>query len=180
MTAMTRLSLLSAEPDSELDRIRGIIQTFEDAHDMAGALAILEGHVSRDERVDVLDLIGHSRSPGFLVIGTWVIDGAAQTAATFSVLFRPLLADLGVRTIRLLGCSTAGSSAGRIAMRRVAQAARCQVYGTTRYISRNDYASAGFRSTDCLIDAQGARAIACGDDSPEIVTWTRSETRVRS
>jgi hypothetical protein len=104
--------------------------------------------------VDVLDMIGHSRSPGFLVVGTWIVDDSPQTAASFSELIRPLLMRLGVRTIRLLGCSTATTERGRSAIRRIALASRCAVLGTKRHISRCDYGREGFAADDALVDAK--------------------------
>ena len=155
---MSRLNIISEEADRELDLIRKTVDELESAVDLADVLGILQGRASLGARVDVLDLIGHSRSPGFLMIGSWTIDDSPQTAASFSLLLRPLLAELGICTIRFLGCSTAATQPARSAIHRVANAARCTVLGTRRYLSRNDYGPAGFKSTETLIGGDGAAA----------------------
>lgn len=154
---MQRLTVVSVGADRELDAIRQTIDTFENASGLDDVVAILSGHLKRSTRTALLDVIGHSRLDGFLVIGTWVIDDSTQTAATFSEVLRPPLVLLGVRTIRLLGCSTAATERGRNAIRRIAQAVGCEVLGTKHYIGKQDYAPIGFISDDMLVRADGER-----------------------
>jgi len=96
-------------------------------------------------------MIGHSSVQGFLVLGDWRIDDTPQTAASFSLLLRPLFECLGVRVVRLLGCSTANTTAGRNAILRIARTTGCRVLGTKRYITRHDYEARGFVSEDALL-----------------------------
>jgi hypothetical protein len=152
-----QLSLVSAEVERELDAIRAAIGTFENVRGVDDIVAVLRARIMRDERADLLDLIGHSRGVGFLVLGEWKLDDSPQTAATFSLLLRPLLEQLGVRTLRLLGCSTAVSPRSRMAMREIAHAARCAVVGTTRLVGRGDYGPGGFVTDWALSDADGRR-----------------------
>jgi hypothetical protein len=152
-----QLNLVSSTADRELDLVREQVAAFDTVDDLEGLCATLRHYVLLRAHVEVLDLIGHSRSPGFVVIGSWVIDDSPQTAASFDLLLNPLLRPLGVRTIRLLGCSTAATQQSRRAIRRVAQATGCNVFGTRRYLSRNDYGATGFISTSTLVDGDGHR-----------------------
>lgn len=145
-----RLTLVSADEDRELETIRQIIVTHETASNAEDIIAKLRDRASRAEHIETLDMIGHSCRPGFLVLGTWVLDDRPQTAATFQVAVRPFLQQLGVRTIRLLGCSTATSEPGRRAIHAIARSSGCEVLGTTRYLSARDYAPGGFISEHVL------------------------------
>lgn len=164
-----RLNVVSAAADRELDAIRATIGTFENVRGVDDIAAVLRARIARGERVHVLDAIGHSRGVGFLALGDWKLDDSPQTAATFSVLLRPLLEQLGVRTIRLLGCSTAVMPRCRVAMREIAHASRCVVLGTTRFIGSGDYVPGGFAAEWALIDADGRRGDLFDDAAePEI------------
>lgn len=167
-----RLNLVSAAPDRELDAIRNTVTNYENVLGLDDVISSLGKHSSCGRRVELLDVIGHSRLHGFLALGTWVIDDSAQTAASFSHLLRPSLEKLGVRTIRLLGCSTAVSRRGRYMLGRIMQATGCAVLGTRRYISRTDYGAEGFISDDAL-DVIAMRRGTC------LLIQPRSESRDR-
>lgn len=147
---VTRLNLLSADEDRELEAVGEVIETYETASNEDEMIAKLRDRAKRGEHFDILDMIGHSSSSGFLVLGTWVIDDRQQIAATFQLLVRPWLERLGIRTIRLLGCSTATSDRARRAIQAIARASGCDVLGTTRYVSKCDYAPGGFISDHIL------------------------------
>jgi len=154
---VARLTLISDTADRELDAIRRTVEVFERVGSVDGVIANLRDHARREKRVDTLDLVGHSRGCGFLVIGSWVLDDSPQVAATFSEDLRSALDVLGVREIRLLGCSTATTERSFAALRRISQAARRIVLGTRRYISKNDYSPSGFISDDTLVDPNGTK-----------------------
>jgi hypothetical protein len=154
---------VSGTGDVELDAIRRTLASFESAFGLQSVVALLREYATRRVRIDVLDMIGHSRSPGFLVIGSWVVDDSPQTGASFSEFFRPCLEQLGVRAIRLLGCGTALTDRGNDAIRRIARATRCEVFGTKRYISKHDYGPQGFMRDDTL-----ARQIVRAGDAPSM------------
>ncbi len=162
---MTHLIIVSNSDDAELDAIRGRIGVFEPAAGLDDLVAALRRCVERNSAVEMLDAIGHSRAPGMLVLGRWVIDDSAQTVASFRELLRPLLLQLGVRVIRLLGCSTASTEPARRTLRSIARVTKCRVFGTKRYVSIHDYAPEGFISNDALIGTCGVRAemISFGD-----------------
>lgn len=168
MLGRTQLNLVSGTADRELHRVREAVATYELVEDLAGLLAILQRHVEQGAHIEVLDVIGHSKTPGFVVIGSWVIDDTPQTVGSFRLLLNPLLGQLGVQTIRLLGCSTAVTPRSRTALRRIAQATGCNVLGTTRYVGRHDYGPTGFISTSALVD------------SARTLTRQRSESQGRS
>jgi hypothetical protein len=154
---VARLTLISDTADRELDAIRRTVEVFERVGSVDRVVASLRDHARREERVDTLDLVGHSRGHGFLVVGSWVLDDSPQVAATFSQDLRSALDVLGVREIRLLGCSTATTERSFSALRRISQAARRIVLGTRRYISKNDYSPSGFISDDTLVEASGTK-----------------------
>jgi hypothetical protein len=154
---MARLTLISDTVDRELDAIRRTVEAFERVGSVDDVIANLRDHARREERVDTLDLVGHSRRHGFLVIGGWVLDDSPQVAATFSQELRGALDILRVREIRLLGCTTATTERSFAALRRISQAARRTVLGTRRYISKNDYSPIGFISDDTLVEANGTK-----------------------
>jgi hypothetical protein len=154
---MPRLTLISDTADRELDAVRRTIDCFERVRGHDSVLTVLRDHVDRGTRAETLDVIGHSRGPGFLVVGNWPIDDSPQVAASFSQELRPMLEAMGVRVVRLLGCSTATTERGLAALRKLSQAARRPVLGTRRYISKNDYSPHGFISDDVLVDGNGAK-----------------------
>ncbi|HEY5948019.1 MAG TPA: hypothetical protein VIV40_21130 [Kofleriaceae bacterium] len=151
----TRLNLVSGCGDRELDALRQTLDDFDNIGGLDDLIAVLHGHARRGTRVDLLDAIGHSRAHGFLVIGTWIIDDSRQTAATFMQLLRPALQQIGVRTIRVLGCKTATPKRGRDALHTIARATRCRVLGTKRFIGNRDYARIGFIAEDALVHVGG-------------------------
>ncbi|HEX7700798.1 MAG TPA: hypothetical protein VF403_08755 [Kofleriaceae bacterium] len=154
---MSRLTLISDTADRELDAIRRTVHVFESVSGIDALVTSLHDHARRETRAETLDLVGHSRSHGFLVIGHWLIDDSPQVAASFGQDLRVALDAIGVREIRLLGCSTAATERSFAALRRIGQAVRRAVLGTRRYISKNDYGPSGFISDDTLVDANGAK-----------------------
>jgi hypothetical protein len=154
---VARLTLISDTSDRELDAIRRTVETSERIAGVDALIAKLRDHARCETRAETLDLVGHSRHQGFLVLGTWLIDDSPQVAATFSQDLRGALDVIGVREVRLLGCSTATTERSFAALRRIGQALRRAVLGTRRYISKNDYGPSGFISDDTLIDANGAK-----------------------
>ena len=81
---MARLTLISDTVDRELDAIRRTVEVFEQVGSVEAMIANLRDHARREDQVDTLDLVGHSRGHGFLVMGRWVLDDSPQVAATFS------------------------------------------------------------------------------------------------
>ena len=152
---MSRLSLISDSKDRELDTIRRTVRTLEPVAGSDALVGTLERYVDRGTRIATVDLIGHSRDPGFLMLGGWALDDEPQTAGTFSTSIRPLLDALGVIELRLLGCSTAATHRSRAALRRISFAVQRPVYGTRRFLSKNDYGPAGFMSDEILVGADG-------------------------
>ncbi|MEO6777801.1 MAG: hypothetical protein ABI467_33075 [Kofleriaceae bacterium] len=152
---MPRLSLISDSADRELDAVRRTVDSFDRIAGVDALISTLRAHALRRMHAVTLDLIGHSRGHGFLVLGNWELDDSPQTAATFSELVRPWLDAVGVRELRLLGCSTGASERAREALRKIALGARREVFGTRRYVSKRDYDGGGFVSDDILVNANG-------------------------
>ena len=147
---MARVTLISANPDRELAAIRRAVAAFEPVTDEPSVITTLQRYAADGAGVELLDLVGHSGRHGFLRLGEWILDDAPQTAATFDALLRPILEQLGVRAIRLLGCSTAMSARGWAAITAIGRASRCRVFGTRRRVGHQDYRAEGFVSDDAL------------------------------
>ena len=154
---MARLTLISDTTDRELAAIRRAVTIFEPVDGEPSVVATLRRCASDGLHADVLDLVGHSGRNGFLRLGAWILDDAPQTAGTFDVLLRPSLEAIGVRAIRLLGCSTAMSVRGWKVITEIARTSRCRVFGTRRYVGLQDYRSEGFISDDALAGTPSAR-----------------------
>jgi hypothetical protein len=153
--AVEHLTLISDVADRELDAIRRTVRAYDRVGGHESVVVILQDHALRGTRADALDLVGHSRDHGFLVLGSWLLDDSPQTAGTFSQDIAPALDTIGVRAVRLLGCSTATSLRGISALAQISRATRREVYGTRRYVSKHDYRSTGFISDDALLGPQG-------------------------
>ena len=152
--ARRRLSVISAEPDAELD---GIARTIAASVRVAGRAAfaqLLERLLAASPGGEVapktLDLLGHSTaSAGLLRLGDWVIDAACPTVAA---LCRELAATralprLGIHGVRLLGCRTAATERGRATMAALAELLGVEVWGTPHLLYDVHYDEHGFR--DC-------------------------------
>ncbi len=113
-------------------------------------------------RARTLDLIGHS-TPDLSLLrigGDWVLDGSRRTTRAF---FRELadhdvMATLGVRAVRLLGCETALTLQGRVTICELAEILGVEVLGTRGMLRASHYRPAGFNS-DCLHGLVGASAL---------------------
>lgn len=144
------LSLITRDGDSELRWIeQAIAQPVRvtgraEIEDVLGRLT----YVDTERAPKTVDLIGHSTPDrSLLVLGDWVIDGASPMVLSF---FRGLadcdvLPRLGIHAIRLLGCETAVSEAGRSTLIALADILEIEAYGTTQMIGASHYDAAGFR-----------------------------------
>jgi hypothetical protein len=143
------LSVIAHGVDPELVRIRGVVEqvmVVEDRGELEAQLSRLSRTWSSAPRT--LDLIGHSTAHGSLLcLGDWVIDAGAPAVTAF---FRGLVdagvfERLGITALRLLGCETALSDAGRATILRLAQVTGLEVYGTHEMLYAGHYDSGGFR-----------------------------------
>lgn len=180
----TQLSVISAEPDRELERIAQLI-TPSVQIDGRAELEVLFGRllVASEGQAPVpktLDLIGHTTASGALLrLGGWVIDATSPTVTAF---FRELadhdvLPRLGVHAVRLLGCKTADSGQGRSTICRLSDVLAVEVYGTDHLLYDAHYDTRGFR--DCwnflLVRASDMRrTTSCASVVPEAARWPRT------
>ena len=148
------LSVVSGEPDFGL---RDIAQRIDHPVMVEGRIELeillgrLLNEVDRGAEVSrkSLDLIGHTRtSAALLSLGDWVIDVANPTTTAF---FRGLadhavLPRLGVDAVRLLGCNTATTAAGRATIRKLAELLELEVFGASQLLCSAHWAAAGLRS----------------------------------
>lgn len=168
----SHLSVITRHADFELVRIQNIIEHKVlvdgrwDLEEMLGRLTTTRA--DDDIAPKTLDLIGHS-TPGqsLLMLGDWVLDAAAPTVTSF---FRGLadndvLPRLGVHTVRLLGCQTAGTDLGRATICALADILQLEVQGTTQLIYSAHYGVTGFRD-DCLHTLVGSSDLRGQPRSP--------------
>lgn len=87
---------------------------------------------------EVVDLVGHSTPiHRYLKLGDWVLDpGEAERLAAYM--------PPSVRTVRLIGCSTAGTEQGRAAAKALAQSGRL-AYGTVQKVYTTHFDHKGVR-----------------------------------
>jgi hypothetical protein len=154
LLAQAQLSLLPRQGDYELQRI----------HEIIGVKALVDGRADLEElfgillahrephgpppRPKTLDLVGHSTAgESLLRLGDWVIDASKPAVTAF---FRELadqdvLPRLGVYALRLIGCATASTEAGRATICALASILDLEVYGTTTLVYSAHYGPEGFK-----------------------------------
>ena len=155
LLSQPHLTVISGEPDSELRLIEQVVThsvTVDGRVELEVVLAGLLAEVERSGTVTpkTLDLVGHTRSHASVVaLGDWLIDLANPTAAAC---FRGLadhqvLPRLGVHTLRLLGCNSAGTAHARATICELGDLLALEVYGSKQLLSAAHYDADGFR--DC-------------------------------
>ncbi|MDQ3367511.1 MAG: hypothetical protein M3680_18985 [Myxococcota bacterium] len=147
------LSVITRQADFELARIHDKIEhkvLVDGRTDLEELFGRLLDAVIPDAPIKpcTLDLIGHSTAgKSLLQLGDWVID---RTSATVTAFFRELadqdvLGRLGIHAVRLLGCQTADTTAGRDTMTALANILGVEVYGSTELLYSAHYDAGGFR-----------------------------------
>lgn len=147
----TRLSLISAPFDAELEAIAARL----DCSAQIGGRGDLEEVFCELMAVDsssttrrTLDLIGHSTPDGLLRLGSWVIDANRRNVTAFfrGVADHDVLGRLGIEAVRLLGCETATTGAGRATICAIAEILGVEVFGSRTMIGAAHYTPSGFGS----------------------------------
>jgi hypothetical protein len=152
LLAGPHVSVVSAEPDAVLHGIAGAIgrvATVDGPAALDAALSHLAREAARasDAAARTLDLIGHTRTAASLLsLGNWVIDAAdPATVAVFRGLAeRAVLARLGIRAVRLLGCHSAGTERGRDTICRLAELLGVEVAGMRELLHVGRFGPGGF------------------------------------
>jgi hypothetical protein len=162
--------MVSGVGDHELDGIARTIDSslrIRDPDDLDGHLerlvAAIEGETVGPRTVD---LIGHSTTADSLLrLGGCVIDGAdpGVIARFRSLANRGVVARLGIRAFRLLGCTTAGTTRARATIRALSDASGIEVFGTSGLLYDAHYDRNGFRDAweFLLISSSELRRIHC-------------------
>lgn len=159
-TPNRRLNISHSNPDSiltkALDAIMPPHDEFRVEGDMGtdGVEGVIKGVLRQGSNADfvMLDLIAHASSDGILQLGAWAVSSGQQLAISLRKL--PALKLCG---IRLLGCNTAATDAGRDAMRFLAGQFRTCVWGATGPIGAKHFTSDGFIDSTIL---------TCDEDLP--------------
>src|SRR5689334_8226105 len=162
LLAQPHLSVIADDADPELARIQellehkvvaaGRVELEELLGDLLGAAA--------PPTPKTLDLIGHSTPDrSLLALGAWVIDAARPQVRAF---FRELaelevLPRLGIHAVRLLGCQTAETAAGRATICKLSEILGAPVLGTRQMLSSAHYDARGLR-------AESAHALVSSDE----------------
>ena len=145
--------------DSEL---RAIVAAIDEVLLVDGAPSLLAGlerlAETRPPRTRTLDLIGHAAGDDrVLRMGELVVDARDPEAlATFAAIRdRGLLARLGISAVRLLGCCTAMTAAGRATMAALAELLAVPVLGTTQLVHALHFGEDGLKARyrHLLVDA---------------------------
>jgi hypothetical protein len=147
------LSMVSAGADDALDGVARIIVSslrIGGPEELDAALQRMLAASDRDELHEpkTLDLIGHTAArTSQLRLGDWVIDTSRPEVAAFfrGLARRGVLARIGIRSVRLLGCGTASTACGRATICALADILRLEVYGTTHLLYDAHYSEHGFR-----------------------------------
>ncbi|HWU86748.1 MAG TPA: hypothetical protein VN253_05720 [Kofleriaceae bacterium] len=154
------INIISAGTDLELKEVRDRVENEPPpAVDRQAVQSILQTlRRLRAPAEQTLDLIGHSAGVEcYLKIGEWVIDGFSDEGADLRDFVRlrlkPLLQQLHIKQLRLLGCATATTEEGWATMQTIAQWLAdldVEVFGTNRIIYARNFDPHGFTALDVL------------------------------
>jgi hypothetical protein len=182
LLAGPQLSVVSAEPDADLQRIArtiGRVVTVDGPAALEAALAQLASEAARAPGASTrtLDLIGHTRTAASLLsLGNWWIDAAdPATVAVFRNLAeRAVLPRLGIQALRLLGCHSASTERGRDTICRLAELLGVEVAGMRELLHTGHFGPGGFRDewSFLLVQASELRAPPAappGDPGPRVL-----------
>jgi len=170
LQSRARVSMVSGVGDPELDGIARMIDSslrISGLDDLDGHLeqlvAAIDGEIIESRTVD---LIGHSTTADSLLrLGGGVIDGADPGVIDRfrSLADRGVLARLGVRAFRLLGCTTAGTRRARATICALSEATGIEVFGTSGILYDAHYHGDGFREIweFLLVSSSELRRIHC-------------------
>jgi len=151
LLAQPRLTVVTGQVDSELLRIREIIEHKvlvngrADLEELFGKL--LAAAETQQPTPKTLDLVGHSvAGTSTLQLGDWIIDCARTGVTAF---FRELadhdvLPRLGIHAVRLLGCRTAETAQARRTICTLSEILGLEVHGTMGIVFANHYDAQGF------------------------------------
>jgi hypothetical protein len=152
--------LTVASPDCAENFFAGPVARVVHLHH-AGSLPQLRAVLDHHEPVTgpvTLDLVGHSTMGHHLLrLGDTAIDMLDRTVAGFfaDLAATGALSRLGITAVRLLGCETAVTEAGRRTLRLLTATLRVPVYGTSKPLMKSHSDAAGFSSafSHLLIEA---------------------------
>jgi len=136
-------------PDAEHVYL-GVVARCLDVHrasSLADVREILERQVESPTQPIILDLMGHStRDHHLLRLGSTVIDMLNPAVARFfrAIAQENLLSRLEVTAVRLLGCETAVTPAGKRTMRMLAHTLRLPVFGAIKPLGKSHHDELGF------------------------------------
>jgi hypothetical protein len=151
LLAQPRITVVTGQVDSELGRVRDIVEhkvLVDGRADLEAVLGQLLALAPAQRLTPkTLDLVGHSvAGTSVLQLGDWVIDTARSGVSAF---FRELadhdvLPRLGIYAVRLVGCRTAESAQARRTICALSDILGLEVYGTTGLVFANHYNAQGF------------------------------------
>ncbi len=127
--------------------VNGVLAPVADVRVVAGLAeldALLRLEATGGRSVDCLELFGHSYGPdSVLVIGNDEINPFEWQVELALGRLRTALGDCRCREVRLLGCETAATEAGRRAIERISELVGVPVRGTTVSLGPGDVGRVG-------------------------------------
>lgn len=145
LLSIAALSVVSApHGDVQLQLIADTIHRRHLVEDLADLGRVLERELASGPRH--LELVGHTMDgDGVLVLGATRLTAADPAVIGFFAELRARLAELGITSIRLLGCGTASHADGQAAIGAIASVAGVPVLGTIAPLTATAYGPDGLR-----------------------------------
>jgi hypothetical protein len=150
--AVGRLNVCSAATDKQSadirDRLDGevVLSSFSELEHL---LSELEDLGPFRGKAVTMDMVFHSKEPDYVIV---LSDGEIRAGDPafehFVAHYASALADLSIRTIRLLGCRTACSQVGRDTIADLAKRLGVTVFGTIDVIGGADFTDYGFKDAN--------------------------------
>jgi hypothetical protein len=161
MTPHPRLNVISKYAPGEIQKIKEIVSKAKIIDTRDDYLEVDEGETLVDAlsrymarfakskpypKFYYLDIIGHSRSRDkILKIGEFALTSRAARAQFEELEDRDIMAALGIKAIRLLGCRTASHARGQRAVRAIREETEREVYASRSDLFAVHFESGGFR-----------------------------------
>lgn len=104
-----------------------------------GVITTLKALRAEEYRATNLDLIGHSGPDNLLEIGTWIVGKDAAELQAFCHEAKPLMQDLGMTAIRLIGCNTVEGVLATAVLKALEDKLGCDAFGAGSMVFANAF-----------------------------------------
>jgi hypothetical protein len=169
---MHRLNISDRNADAALqetiDRIAGAILVERAVGAASVEFAIKDATLHFSTDALSVDLVSHA-TDGVLGLGEWTVDDQGSMAKELRDHCAAELPQLQAGGIRLLGCNTAVTLAGQLAIQHLADVFQTEVSGATVPLYARDFGPDGLISTNVLADSSSLPKIS--DASGNMQAW---------